>query len=324
MGSPTTTRRRRIGAIAVGSALLTAVGAVPSQATYPGDEGAIVFPARGTSDASADLWSAAPGAGAATRLTNTDEPWELCPAVSADGRMLATCVVAGDATEIWTQGIDGSGARQLTHLGGWALFPDWNPRGNRIVFAWAQVPETDTALYVVHPRSGKILPLIVEEGYSLGDPTWSPDGSQVLYTRTKNALDDEGYPYPVAAQLWTVDVRTGVTTQLTGDEEPIKGFSSDWSPDGQRIVFEMGNDVWLMDADGSDQVNLTNTQDLIEWGVSFSPTGRRVAFTGQAEVDGKPQVQVINVDGTDRHLVAPDPDRRQLAPAWQPVTRRTH
>lgn len=324
MGSPSTSRRRRIVTIAVGSTLLTAVGALPAQATYPGDEGAIVFAARGPADASSDLWSAAPGAGAATRLTNTDEPWELCPAVSADGQKLATCVLAGDAFEIWTQNIDGSGARQLTHLGGWAAFPDWNSRGNRIVFSWSQVPDTDTGLYVVHPRSGKIRPLLVEAGYSLGDPTWSPDGSKVLYTRTENALDDEGFPYPVAGQLWTVDVRTGATTQLTGDDEPIKGFSSDWSPDGQRIVFEMGDDVWLMDADGSDQVNLTNTPDLGEWGVSFSPTGERVAFTGQAEVDGKPQVQVINVDGTDRHLVAPDPDRRQLVPAWQPVTRRTH
>ena len=143
---------------------------------------------------------------------------KICPAFSADGRELAMCVVDGEATEIWTLDVDGSDARQLTDLGGWAIFPDWNRQGNRIVFSWASEPDTDTGLYVVHARSGRIRPLLVEEGYSLGHPVLSPDGRTVLYTRTRNALDDEGFPYPVEAQLWTVDVRSGATTQLTFDE----------------------------------------------------------------------------------------------------------
>ena len=161
------------------------------------------------------------------------------------------CVADGEATEIWTLDADGSDARQLTDLGGWAIFPDWNRQGNRVVFSWASEPDTDTGLYVVHARSGRIRPLLVEAGYSLGDPVWSPDGRTVLYTRTRNALDDEGFPYPVEAQLWTVDVRSGATTQLTFDGS-IKDLTSDWSPDGSRIVFGSEGDLWLMDADGQE------------------------------------------------------------------------
>ena len=78
------------------------------------------------------------------------------------------CVVDGEDTEIWTLDADGSDARQLTDLGGWAIFPDWNRQGTRIVFSWASQPDTDTGLYVVHARSGRISPLLVEQGYSLG------------------------------------------------------------------------------------------------------------------------------------------------------------
>jgi Tol biopolymer transport system component len=318
MGSASRSAKRAVGAVAASAALL--VGAVPAaHATYPGSPGVIVFPV--FANGQADLWSADPSGAGVTRLTDTPDAIDLCPAVSADGRRLASCRNAGDGFEIWTSEIGGGGDRQLTDLGGWAIFPDWNPRGNRIVFSWSSEPDTDTGLYVVHARSGRIKPLLVERGYSLGDPVWSPDGRKVLYTRTRNELDAEGFPYPVEAQLWTVDVRSGVTTQLTSDPS-IKDLTSDWSPDGSRIVFGAEGDLWLMDADGSNRQNLTSTADGFEWGPSFSPDGRSVAFTGPVG-DGPPQVQVIDVDGSDRRVVAPNPDQRQLVPAWQPVTPRT-
>ena len=143
---------------------------------------------------------------------------------------------------------------------------------------------------------------------------WSPDGLRtVLYTRTRNALDDENFPYPVEAQLWTVDVRSGATTQLTFDES-LKHPTSDWSPDGSRIVFGAEGDLWLMDADGqkSPEPRL-DARWLRIRGPSFSPDGGSVAFTGPVG-DGPPQVQVIDVDGSDRRVVAPNPDQRQPCP----------
>ena len=71
---------------------------------------------------------------------------------------------AGDGHEIWTSDIGGGDDRQLTDLGGWAIFPEWNPQGNRIVFSRAPDEFTPTNLYVVHARSGKVTPLLVEDG----------------------------------------------------------------------------------------------------------------------------------------------------------------
>jgi Tol biopolymer transport system component len=38
-----------------------------------------------------------------------------------------------------------------------------------------------------------------------------------------------------------------------------------WSPDGTRIAFVRDFDVWSMNADGSDQVQLTSTPDIEDY-----------------------------------------------------------
>jgi dipeptidyl aminopeptidase/acylaminoacyl peptidase len=158
--APRAPRCRTHGRVLAGvaaAALAVAVAAAPAaQATYPGLPGVLVFGAFNSGQS--DLWSADPSGSGLTRLTNTPDVVDICPAVSADGRRIASCRLAGDNHEIWTSDIGGGNDRQLTDLGGWAIFPDWNPQGNRIVFSWAPSPDDLSNLYVVHARSGKVTP----------------------------------------------------------------------------------------------------------------------------------------------------------------------
>jgi Tol biopolymer transport system component len=293
-----------------------------AQATYPGAPGVIVFAAFGGGQA--DLWSVAADGTNLTQLTDTPASVDICPSVSADGRQLASCRNAGDGFEIWTSDIGGGNDRQLTHWEGWAIFPDWNPQGNRIVFSWAPDDVTPTNLYVVHVRSGKVTPLLVEDGYAHENPVYSQDGTKVLYVRERWEYDEEGFPYTVEGQLWVVDARTGQQRQLTFDDT-IKGQTADWSPDGRRIAYAAADDIWIMNANGSGQHNLTNTPETSEFGTAFSPDGRWIAFTGWlGELGESPRyVQVIRTDGSDRRVVVETPGLSQAVPAWQPVTPRT-
>jgi TolB protein len=282
----------------------------------------IVFGAFGGGQA--DLWSVAPHGSGLTNLTNTPDSVDICPAVSADGRKIASCRNAGDGFEIWSSDVGGGNDRQLTDLGGWAIFPDWNPQGNRIVFSWAPTPDDLSNLYVVHARSGKVTPLLVEDGYAHEYPVFSPDGRTVLYVKLK--FDDNGDP--VYGQLWTVDVKSGRTTQLTFDDT-IKDQTPDWSPDGTRIAYNAitdgDDDIWIMNADGSDQQNLTEAANATEFGTSFSPDGQWIAFTGMdgPVPAGERYVQVMRTDGSQRRVLVETPGWRQAVPAWQPVSPRT-
>jgi Tol biopolymer transport system component len=72
----------------------------------------------------------------------------------------------------------------------------------------------------------------------------------------------------------------------------MSNSSPTWFPSGDRIAYvklDQSNffehDIWVMDADGSNQTNLT--ERLNEWyitGISVSPTGKRIAFTAFGEL----------------------------------------
>jgi len=73
-------------------------------------------------------------------------------------------------------------------------------------------------------------------------------------------------------------------------------------PNGKiAYVVNMGfpdytTDIWVMDADGSNQINLTNTPSVSEYGPVWSPDGTRIAYVvGDGIAAG---VWVMNADGS--------------------------
>lgn len=84
-----------------------------------------------------------------------------------------------------------------------------------------------------------------------------------------------------------------------------------WSPDGTRIVFQSnrsGNlDLWVMRADGSQQVQLTRHAEP-DYLPSWSPDGRTILFTSwrteRGDRERAPHLYAMNADGSkQRRLV---------------------
>ena len=146
-------------------------------------------------------------------------------------------------------------------------YPRWSPDGTRILFyRWtngANDRPIDSALYVVDVNGANLRK--IESAPFAGDAEWSPDGSRIAFSTYPRHAEHMVGDTPAQQNVYTVAPDGTGLTQLTSD-----GISSApaWTSDG-RILFVRGplnrgivaTDLWLMDADGQNQVQVTHYLD---------------------------------------------------------------
>jgi Tol biopolymer transport system component len=107
-------------------------------------------------------------------------------------------------------------------------------------------------------------------------------------------------------QIYTVRPNGHELRQITNftDADAVR---PDWSPDGRQILFEIDRDhapfcsIALMNADGSDIVELTPVADVCEGDPHFTPDWVRVIFDRFDGVDEA--FWIMDVTGNERHRV---------------------
>lgn len=67
----------------------------------------------------------------------------------------------------------------------------------------------------------------------------------------------------------------------------------------RRVVFDNGEDIYIADEDGSNQMPLADDPDLFEFAVSFTPDGE-ITFTTIDDANQKFGIWRMNDDGSDR------------------------
>jgi dipeptidyl-peptidase-4 len=122
---------------------------------------------------------------------------------------------------------------------------------------------TVNAIYSAHPVQG-----ITPTGF-----TWSSDGTRLIYI-----IPSPDLKIPPVIRIH--DVRTGSDRALFRARAQVRGSRSRpiseivWSPDGRRIAYINGGDLWISDANGERPFQLARDADDPQW----APRGDRVAY----------------------------------------------
>jgi TolB protein len=116
----------------------------------------------------------------------------------------------------------------------------------------------------------------------------------------------EGYLVPSVMQVSGEGLRT-VGTAPSFDTHVV------WSPDGSRVVFSDGKDLWS--AGQFDIVNLTNSAGPANYWANFSPDGTRIVFI--SERDGNRELYTVDSNGFNPRNLTNNP-ASDSAPSWSP------
>ena len=118
------------------------------------------------------------------------------------------------------------------------------------------------------------------------------------------------------------DSDDGATSRADGAQtvQAADGTIAFGSGRGCRDVNNEASEIFVMNADGSGQTNLTNTH-AAEFDPGWSPDGKKIAFTGAPTNFPPYDIYVMNADGSGSKNLTKSPEV-ELGPDWSPDGRK--
>ena len=135
-------------------------------------------------------------------------------------------------------------------------------------------------------------------------PSWSPNGTQIAFSSQRGGLDRDEI-FVMNADGSDVVQRTHLTFRSS-----IRAL--DWSPDGSAIAFFADDDLWLVNADGTNErllLALSENAGLRVSTLVWSPDGGRITLAGQIGV------AMVNIADPTLRIVS---SRSTANVAWSP------
>ncbi len=143
---------------------------------------------------------------------------------SRDGKWVAWTDIH---EKLWRSHVDGSDKVRLTSDGLEVFLAHWSPDGKRLA-VMARRPGSVWQIYLVDASGGKAEALL-DETRNAADPSWSADGSSLVFGREPDLMGKENGSR-------TLQIIHLSTRQMQEIPNPEDLFSPRWSPNGQWIV----------------------------------------------------------------------------------------
>jgi Tol biopolymer transport system component len=230
------------------------------------------------------------------RLTNAPEgrgAW--VPSFSPDCSRIvfASNKDDGGPADIYIMNADGTDQRRLTRGDAYDYSPGFSPDGSTIFFL--RTAEERWNLWLMDPDGSNQRQLLPDAQETFGH-SLSPDRRRFLFLATQPGAPRMGMQPVVklgGADIYVADVDGSDVRRLTTVRDTTEGNGlGPWSHDGSRIAFASDRDgnweVWLMNADGSGQRQLTHTEgETVNSPSAWSPDDRMIAFSSSRDGKGE-------------------------------------
>jgi len=216
------------------------------------------------------------------------------PTWSPDGKSIAFISNMSGRNNLWLVPSESGFPVQLTISDQRQSAPAWSPDGKWVAYQSDYDGNEQWDIFVVSPKTGKVINLTQTPEIAEMSPTWSPDGRYLAYEvkpKTSAAYEIDVYDMVLRE---VKHVTTG-TPQDKGNYGPI------WSKDGKYIVYTQeqakGTDsnIFIAEVASGKSTLLTPHEGEMRFSASdVSPDGKRVLVTSNA-ANGFENIGVLEI-----------------------------
>jgi tol-pal system beta propeller repeat protein TolB len=272
-----------------------------SQATFPGDNGKLVFASNER------LFTIDPDGSNLTRIPTTSCEG-LEPDWAPDGRRIGFIERCGPSGsfDISVVNVDGTGLKRLYASNRDDARIDWSPDGSKFLFISDQSGNRE--IYLRDALAGRLTRLTRHPATD-DWPAWSPDGRRIAFTSNRSGNFD----------LYTMNADGTGKAKLTTSPANDGDFGGpSWSPDGRKIAFDSLRtgqfEIFSLNLQPRAVSQLTSGGTNLA--PAWSPDGRLIAFT--SDRTGDRELFLMTASGTFERRLAPIPGPDQR-PDWQVI-----